>query len=451
MISAQRWSRRAAALYCRRVRASTPALVSRPSAAPALVIGLLMVALVARMGVVLATSDFEPINDAAGYVELAESVSAGEGYPPSSKVPGNQPAVYTPPGWPYVLGGVYALVGDDVTAARLVQAALVGVAGVVLVGLVAFQLWGTTAALLALGLAAVYPPLVVSASGLLSEPLFVVLELGSVAAVVELRRSGRLRWAAVAGALAGLAILTRVNGAVLLLPLALAAWGRLPVSPRSRSRPFRLQALRAPAVVLACAALAVAPWTIRNAIVFHEFIPVASQTGITLAGTYNETSRTDPRFPGAWRPPNADPANARLIARVGPEGEPALDDALGHAAMEYARDRPGYVADVAWRNSLRVLGLGGSDYNRQAMAAEFDLGPRWSDLVTYGGFPFALLAVVGCATAAARQTPRWVWAIPLLILATSVIASATQRFRQPADPFLLMLGALGASAAVRRR
>ena len=402
------------------------------------VAGLLMVALVARVGVVLATPDFEPINDAAGYVEHAESISAGDGYPTSSIVPGDQPTVYTPPGWPHLLGAVFAVGGDDVTAARIAQAALVGVAAVALAGLIAFQLWGAAAALIALGLAAVYPPLVVSASGLLSEPMFVALELASIAAVLALRENGRLRWAAAAGVLAGLAILTRANGAVVLLPLALAAWGRVAVS------------WRAPAVLLACAALTVAPWTIRNAVTFDEFIPVASQAGITLAGTYNETSRTDPRFPGAWRTPNADPANARLIARTRADGEPALDDALGDAALDYALDRPGYVADVAWRNSLRVLGLGGSGYNRQATAAELDLGPGWSDLATYGAIPFALLAVAGCATAAARRTPRWVWAVPLLMLATVVLVGATQRFRLPADPFLVMLAALGASAALGR-
>jgi 4-amino-4-deoxy-L-arabinose transferase-like glycosyltransferase len=411
--------------------------VSRRRAAVPLVVGLLLVALAARVGVVLATPDFEPINDAAGYVEHAESIAAGDGYPPSSIVPGDQPTAYTPPGWPYLLGGFVSVVGDDVTAVRLAQAALVGVAAVALAGLVAFQLWGAGVALMVLGLAAVYPPLVVSASGLLSEPLFVALELGAVAAVLAFRESGRWRWIAAAGVLAGLAILTRTNGAVLLLPLALAAWRRPPVS------------LRAPAVVLACAALTVVPWTIRNAVVFDEFIPVASQAGITAAGTYNETSRTDPRFPGAWQTPNVDPANARVIARTRRDGEPALDDALGDAALEYALDRPGYVAEVAWRNSLRVLGLGGSDYNRQATAAEFDLGPRWNDLVTYGALPFALLAVAGCATAAARRAPRWVWAVPLLMLATCVLFSATQRFRLPADPFLVMLAALGLSAAKR--
>src|SRR5687767_6420348 len=103
-----------------------PGAVSRRRAAIALVAGLLVVALAARVGVVLATPDFEPINDAAGYVEHAESIAAGDGYPPSSLVPGDQPTAYAPPGWPYLLGGFAALAGDDVTAVRLAQAALVG-------------------------------------------------------------------------------------------------------------------------------------------------------------------------------------------------------------------------------------------------------------------------------------------------------------------------------------
>jgi hypothetical protein len=62
------------------------------------VAGLLIVALVVRVGVVVATPDFEPVNDAASYVEHAESISAGHGYPPSSIVPGGgQPSAYRPP------------------------------------------------------------------------------------------------------------------------------------------------------------------------------------------------------------------------------------------------------------------------------------------------------------------------------------------------------------------
>jgi 4-amino-4-deoxy-L-arabinose transferase-like glycosyltransferase len=415
--------------------------LTAPGGPAAGVAALLLLALVLRVGVVLATPDVDATHDGADYVHHAAAIAAGDGYPDSGIAPGGQPSAYRPPAWPYLLGGVFALTGADVTAGRMTQM-LVGVAGVALAGLVAFQLWGTTVALLTLALAAVYPPLVIGSSGLLTEPLFVALELAALAAILRYRSSRRWGWAAAAGGLAGLAILTRTNGAVLLLPLALGAWGRPVLSPRS---------LRAPALVLACAGLAVAPWTIRNAIELDEFVPVATQGGITLAGTYNDTSRTDPRFPAAWRPPNLDAAYAELIARTRGRGEPAVNDALGDAAREYALERPGYMAEVAWRNLLRALGLGGSDFNRQATAFELDLGPRWSDVMTYGFVPFALLAVAGCFTAAARRTPPWVWAIPVLMIAAIVLVSASQRFRAPADPFVVMLAALALSAALRLR
>jgi 4-amino-4-deoxy-L-arabinose transferase-like glycosyltransferase len=407
----------------------------------AVVGALLLVALAARVGVVLATSDVQVANDGVDYVRHAGSIAAGNGYPPSEIATGNQPSAYRPPAWPYLLGGAFALAGREVQTGRLTQA-LVGTALVALAGLVAFQLWGSAVALLTLAVGAIYPPLVIGASTLLSEPLFVVFELGALAAILHFRRVERLRWTAAAGALVGLAILTRTNGAVLLLPLAVAAWG----SPRLSWR-----AARAPAIAFACAALAVAPWTIRNAIEFDEFIPVAAQGGITLAGTYNDASRNDPRFPGAWRPPNLDPAVAALIDRTRAEGEPAVNDALGGEAREYALDHPGYVAEVVWLNTLRVLALDGSDYNRQSTAAEYGLGPRWSDLATYGFFVFGAIALIGMLTPAARRAPWWVWATPLLAIAAILFASSTQRFRQPLDPFIAMLAALAFNAALARR
>lgn len=401
---------------------------------------LLVLALVARVGVVLVTPNVEAANDAADYIRHAESIADGNGYPPSDISPGGESA-YRPPAWPHVLGGAFALTGPGVTEGRLTQA-LVGTAVVALAGLVALQLWGAGVALLTLALAALYPPLVLGGSGLLSEPLFAALVLAALAAILRFRQARGMRWAAIAGALAGLAILTRTNGALLLLPLAVAAWGH----PR-----LSWQAARAPAVVLACAALAVTPWTIRNALTFDELVPVAAQAGITLAGTYNDTSRSDQRFPAAWRPPNLDPANAALIERTRRAGEPAVDDALGDAAREYAFDRPGYVAEVAWRNSLRVLGLGGTAFDRQAMAFELGLGSRWSDLGTLGFFVFAALALIGAFTAAARRAPWWIWAVPLLTVAAVVAITASQRFRYPADPFVAMLAALAVDAALTRR
>ena len=65
---------------------------------------------------------------------------------------------------------------------------------------------------------------------LYSEPLFIVLMLGTVLAALTYRDEPRIRWALLAGGLAGLATLTRQNGVLLLLVLLWALW----LPPRRR-------------------------------------------------------------------------------------------------------------------------------------------------------------------------------------------------------------------------
>ena len=84
----------------------------------------------------------------------------------------------------------------------------------------------------------------------------------------------------------GLAILGRANAIILLA----AAW-----RPRSGA------GWRAPLVLCVAAALTVAPWTIRNYETFHAFVPVSTQFGSALAGTYNSEARADKVNPASWR------------------------------------------------------------------------------------------------------------------------------------------------------
>ena len=65
-------------------------------------------------------------------------------------------------------------------AARLANA-FVGTAIVALIGLLALQLWGRREALVALALGAVYIPLILVGQSVMSEPLFVLCLLGSIA------------------------------------------------------------------------------------------------------------------------------------------------------------------------------------------------------------------------------------------------------------------------------
>jgi N-methylhydantoinase A/oxoprolinase/acetone carboxylase beta subunit len=103
---------------------------------------------------------------------------------------------------------------------------------------------------------------------------------GGTVVAVHRRSTHRWRWVVLAGVLAGLTCLTRANALVLLLPLGLAVWT---VRPR-----FSVRALAAPALLVVLALVTISPWTIRNAVTFHRFIPVSTQLGSALAGAQLE-------------------------------------------------------------------------------------------------------------------------------------------------------------------
>src|SRR5262249_45529527 len=147
---------------------------------------------------------------------------------------------------------------DRWVAARLAQAVL-GTVIAVLIGAIALRLWGRRTGLIALALAAVYPPLILFSGALMTEPLLIALLLGSVVALLDRRLI-------VAGVLAGLAVLTRSNAILLLAPLAV---GALVARPHRR--------LLHAAAFVAIALAVVSPWTIRNAVAFHAFVPVSTE------------------------------------------------------------------------------------------------------------------------------------------------------------------------------
>ena len=74
----------------------------------------------------------------------------GHGFGETGLAAGGGPTAFRPPLYPLFLGAVYAVTGDSITAARLLQA-LLGVAAVGLLGVIAWQLWGRRVALIATG------------------------------------------------------------------------------------------------------------------------------------------------------------------------------------------------------------------------------------------------------------------------------------------------------------
>lgn len=416
----------------------------------AALVAIVLVGLALRIAAIAADSGYTPANDAFEYDYYARAIADGDGFPRSGYLLQGGPTAIRGPGYPYFLGGVYALTGSSATAGRI-AGALLGALAIVLTYLIARRIWGDRVGLVAAALTAAFPPLVLLSRELLSESLFIVLELGAVLCALNFRRSGgALRWAAAGGALCGLALLTRNTGLALLLPLAL---GVLVLQPR-----FRLWALLGPAVLLATAALVVAPWTVRNAVQFERFVPLTTSVGITASGVYNPASY-DSGTHGAWRDPRIVPGLAPLFRAPGLD-EAEVDEALRREARDFAWRHPGYVAEAFGWNLGRMFELtGGSVVDRDGNAVDDrGIGSATSTSERIGIAIVALLGLVGTLAlifsrrenrgdsrrpSALPRGPLFLWLIPILTLMTTALVNGLPRDRLPADPFLLILAAIG--------
>jgi 4-amino-4-deoxy-L-arabinose transferase-like glycosyltransferase len=425
--------------------------VSR-AAKPAVAAAILVVALGLRVAEVQATPDYHPINDAGSYLTLASEIAHTGDYSlsrsPGSGAGGTKgPSAYYAPAYPYLLAAVDVIDGHEVRrdgaihGARIGQAVL-GTITVALIGLVALELFGATAGLIALGLAAVYPVDIELSTTLVAENLLTPLVLGAVYAGLRVGRAARsltaYGWVAGAGVLTGLATLSHQNGILILLPLMVAVWKR---EPRS---------LATPALLVLTAALMIAPWTIRNEIVLHRIIPVSDETGITLVGTYNPASAANRTLPYKWRIFYGIPGERPLIRQASHLTEPQIGARLQSQALHYIADHPLAPLAVAYHNTLRLLELEGS-YAWHASAKAMSLPIPLARAGVFSFWVLCLLAIAGACTKLVRHAPRWVWFVPLL-LALSVVAVnvETPRFRAPVDPFLILLATAGIATAAGR-
>jgi 4-amino-4-deoxy-L-arabinose transferase-like glycosyltransferase len=411
------------------------------------ILAIVALALVVRVGAIVADGGYFPQQDAWDYDRHARSIAGGDGFPDSYYALDRGPSALRAPGYPYLLAGLYLISGDSVTVGRLGNAAL-GALAVLLIYLVAARVWGSRVGLLGAGLAAVFPPLVLLSRDLLSESLFIALELGVVLCILEFRRSRLLRWAVVAGLLCGLAALTRNPGPALAIPMVVGLWV---LRPR-----FGRRALAPPAIGLACMLLAIFPWAVRNAVEFGRLIPITSGTGFALAGTYNQVSLRDDTHPGSWRTPRIVPEYTPLFATGGID-EGTLDATLRREAISFARAHPGYVAKATGWNLLRLFEVvGGSVVDLDGTPVEIRGVGSADPLAERIGLGIAIvLAAIGIlaifltwrhgerSVRPIPPGPLFLWLVPVLLLLVSAPINGLPRQRTPVDPFILILAAIG--------
>lgn len=184
----------------------------------------------------------------------------------------DKPNAFVTPGYPLFLAGLYALarplgLPPDMLV-RTIQV-LLSTATVWLVFLLGRQLGGLPAGYLGGVLAAVYPPFLYANARILTESLFTFVFTGyAYMALISLKH--RKPWPhALTGAMLALATLVRPAAAPILVVPYLLLW------VRHRKKRIWLFFLAA----LAGFSLVMLPWWIRNYLVLHKIVFLATQTG----------------------------------------------------------------------------------------------------------------------------------------------------------------------------
>lgn len=420
------------------------ALLPATSAGRWLVAAILAGALGLRLAAVAADGVYVPQNDAVDFDRIATSIANGEGYGDAILLGAKGPTAYRAPLYPATLAAVYVVAGDHSWTAGRVANAVIGVALVAVIGLVAAQLWGRRTAAVALAIAAVHPTLLLFGSGLQSEPLLALLLLGAVAAALEHGRRGGngLWWPVTAGALAGLAALTRETGLLLVPLLAVLVWRASPVRGRRR--------LAAPAAVLAVAVATVVPWTIRNAVALDAFVPVTTSGGYTAAGTYNRSS-LDHELTGVWMPPERDPALREVILAAAPFDEVELDRLLRSEAIDFVGNEPTAVPKVLFWNVVRLFDLQGPGHALD-YATYVPYPQGLTRAAVYGSWVLGALAVGGLVVFRTwRRVPWPVLAFPALAIVFHGLVSGEIRYRASFEGFTVLLAAAAVVALLDRK
>ena len=205
-------------------------------------------------------------SDAAGYLELSRNVAAGKGFTQD----GVTPMVYRPPLFSALLGGWFCLTGTSSPISAAVFQSLLHAAGVLVAFLLFIEL---TPSLVLASCAALFlvvnPLLVTRVVFVLQEPTLLLFTTLAVLLSVRCIKAPSTPRAALAGTAWGLCMLAKM--VAWFAPVLLLA---MPFLPGRLRREWRG---REAAALLLCFAAVLAPWTIRNYVHFHRFIPVNAQ------------------------------------------------------------------------------------------------------------------------------------------------------------------------------
>lgn len=395
-------------------------------------VSILALAFALRIAVALWLGDKMEVLGAGGthdqisYDMLAYRVANGYGFTfPVSWypwVPPNTPTSYYSGSMVLHLAILYRVFGYHPLVARILYAFL-GTIVVYLVYRLGRRLFGESAGLFAAFCAAIYSYLILYSATLLTEIPFILFLLLAINSAYEVaQKNNRLHLCILSLALAG-AMLFRM--AVFPFVLILLAW--VYFSGRKGARPVKLWHLLIPLMVIACA---IAPWTIRNYLLFDRFMLLESQFGHVLWNSNHPEQGTD--FRGSWV--------AEIPSELRNLNEADLTNELLHRAVTNILTDPGRFALL----TLSRVKYFFTFWPTTDSSLSSNLGRVLSTGILV---PFMLVGL-------ALSIPRWKLVLPLYLflvvhLSVYLISWVMIRYRIPADTVLLIFAGLALSRIAR--
>lgn len=373
----------------------------------------------------------EPGSDGATYLELAHKLAAGEAYETAGT------RAYWPPGYPFFLAAWITVFG---TAKGVWLASNLVLYGVAIGGIARLTalLAAAPADKLAALLFALWPNLVAHAATPEKEMLVVALLPWACWVVVRFLQRGGPVWSlTIAGGLLGAAILVQPSlqllapSMALLLVLALQPWWRGIV----------------PGVLLvAGAALVIAPWTVRNHQVFGTVVVLSTNGGSNLYRANN------PLATGGY--------TKRGEVDLSALDELAQDREGKRLGAEWIRANPGPFARLAVEKQIRFLGDdAGGVYNT------LKVGRASADPLVFAGLKgaanawwLAIWSVLAAAVIARARSgvplprharlPIWLW---LYLQGIHGVFESTGKYHVPVEWVLPVMAGVYLCAGAGRR
>jgi len=381
-----------------------------------------------------------PDDDAFRYDFAARALADGRGY---IHLDGT-PTAFWPPGYPLLLATVYAVFGESVKAAQLLNVAM-GTATVALVYLIGRRTLGATAALIGSAIAAAFPSLVFFTGVTVSEVAFTFLALLAVFLLVMEAQSEqpldpsagsgqRLRLLLAAGLVLGLASLVR--GQALLLPLVLVPfWLRSGVG-------WPLIGRRLVALALGLG-LVVAPWTVRNAVQIEAPVLIATNAGVDFwIGHHDNAS-------GDFGTGGSDELVLRHPELTTTEREVRINTEGFREGLAYAVTHPAQELALPFKKLFHLYynDEEGLKWNEGHGGQRFLSAPAREALLSLSNvYYFAVLGLVvlGAPLWASRRDPGRLLLVSLIAYWTLIhlVFFGDPRFHAPIMPIAALLAAL---------